>query len=310
MRLAQLRDFVQIVDAGSIRAAARTRGVSQPTLSKALRSLEDELGVQLVQRTAQGILLTRSGRSFLAHARAVQSELRKAGEELADIAGAGRSVVAFGVSGAGLMLIPDAITHFAREHPAFHIRVVEGAPHALLPLLREHSLDFFIGPKPVDALGPQVKMRPLFRVPLVVAGRSGHPLRRAKTLRELSDASWLLFSATGWGDALLGRAFTAVGLAEPKALVQCESYAAAIALLSRTDALGLIPRQQLADSRLREVVEEIAVSDAIPDLVFAIYFRADASLAAPAVALSRALIAEGRRLASESARDDSTGALQ
>ena len=80
--------------------------------------------------------------------------------------------------------------------------------------------------------------------------------------------------------------------------------------ISRTDALGIIPRQQLADSRLREVVEEIAVSDAIPDLVFAMYFRADASLAAPAVALSRALIAEGRRLASESARDDSTGALQ
>jgi DNA-binding transcriptional LysR family regulator len=74
MRLAQLRDFVQIV-AGSIRAAARARGVSQPTLSKALRSLEDELGNQLVQRTAQGILLTRSGRVFLARARAVPSEL-------------------------------------------------------------------------------------------------------------------------------------------------------------------------------------------------------------------------------------------
>ena len=304
MRLAQLRDFVQIVDAGSIRSAARARGVSQLTLSKALRSLEDELGVHLLQRTARGVLLTRAGRAFLAHARAVQSELRKAGEELADIAGAGRSVVAFGASAAGLMLIPDAINRFARDHRAFHIRIVEGAPHALLPLLREHSLDFFLGPKPTDALGPQVRTRPLFRVPLVVAGRVGHPLRRATSLRDLSGAPWILFSATGWSDAMLGQAFKAAGLAQPQALVQCESYAAAISLLSRTDALAIIPRQQLADSRLQEVVREIAVSDAIPELAFAMYMRADASLAAPAVALSRALMSEGRRFSADWARKE------
>ena len=119
---------------------------------------------------------------------------------------------------------------------------MEGAPHALLPLLRDHSLDFFIGPKPVEALGPSVRTRPLFRVPLVVAGRRDHPLRRARTLRDLSEAPWILFSAAGWGDALLGQAFAAAALAEPRALVQCESYAAAISLLSRTDALGIIPR--------------------------------------------------------------------
>ena len=210
--------------------------------------------------------------------------------------------MAFGVSAAGLMLIPDAITHFSRENPAFHIRIVEGAPHALLPLLRDHSLDFFIGPKPVEALGPSVRTRPLFRVPLVVAGRRDHPLRRARTLRDLSEAPWILFSAAGWGDALLGQAFAAAALAEPRALVQCESYAAAISLLSRTDALGIIPRQQLADPGLRGVLLEIAVTDTIPELVFATYLRSDASLSAPAMALSRALIIQGRRLAAESSR--------
>jgi hypothetical protein len=93
-------------------------------------------------------------------------------------------------------------------------------------------------------------------------------------------------------------------------LVQCESYAAAISLLSRTDTLGIVPRQQLADSGLREVVREIAVTDAISDLVFVMYLRADGSLAAPAVALSRVLMTEGRRLASDSARERITAALE
>jgi DNA-binding transcriptional LysR family regulator len=298
MRLAQLRDFVQIVDSGSIRAAARARGVSQPAMTKVLRSLEEELGTHLVERTAHGILLTRSGRAFLSRARAVQSELRKASEELADIAGYGRSVVAIGDSAAGLMLVPRAVARFANENASFHLRIVEGATHALLPLLREHTLDFFLAPKPNGIPANDLRVRPLFRIPLVVACRQAHPLRRARTLRELSDACWILFSAAGWSDSLLGHAFAAARLGEPRAVVQCESYAAAISLLARTDALGIIPRTQMTDSGLCE----IPVADAIPELVFTIYMRRDGPLSGPANALARAFVAEGRRLAEASAR--------
>src|SRR5205085_3276787 len=89
MRLSQLSDFVSTVEAGSIRAAARARGVSHPAMSKSLRTLESEVGVPLIRRSTRGVVCTPAGRAFLGRARAIAAELRKAQEELADLTALG-----------------------------------------------------------------------------------------------------------------------------------------------------------------------------------------------------------------------------
>ena len=298
MRLSQIRDFISIVEAGSIRAAARSRGVSQPTMTKSMRRLEEDLRVRLVQRTTQGIVPTTAGRAFLARARAVQAELRKADEELAQLAGEHGGTAAFGVSATAALLVPDALVRFRRQHPAAYVRIVEGAVQALLPLVRDETLDFVLGPKVpgTGKIDAQFKSRPLFRLPLVVCGRRGHPLRAARSLRELGDAPWLLFSASGWAGAMLEQAFSTAGLARPRSLVQCESYAAAIQLLASTDTLGLLPRQQLADSMGRALLQEIPIADPVPPVAFVILMRADVPLTPVASAMAAAVMAAARRL--------------
>ena len=186
MRLSQLRDFIDIVEGGSLRAAARQRGISQPVLTKSLRSLEESVRARLLLRTAQGIVLTPSGRALLVRARAVQAQLAKAREEISEIAGDRGGSVAFGASASGLVLLPDALARFHVEYPRSHVRIVEGAPKALLSQLRDESLDFFIGPRPRGALEPHLRARPLFRLPLAVAARRGHPLRNARSILTLS----------------------------------------------------------------------------------------------------------------------------
>src|SRR5207245_11566682 len=89
MRLSQLHDFVSIVEAGSIRAAARAHGVSHPAMSKSLRTLEAEVGVSLIRRSTRGVVCTPAGRAFLARARSIAAELRKAREELPDLGAPG-----------------------------------------------------------------------------------------------------------------------------------------------------------------------------------------------------------------------------
>jgi DNA-binding transcriptional LysR family regulator len=296
VRLSQIRDFISIVEAGSIRAAARGRGVSQPTMTKSMRRLEEELGVRLVQRTTQGIVPTPSGRAFLARARAVQAELRKADEELAELAGERGGTAAFGVSATAALVIPDALVRFRNQHPHAYVRIVEGAVPVLLPLLRDETLDFVLGPKIPGKNDAQFRSRPLFRLPLVVAGRRGHPLRTARSLRELADAQWLLFSASGWPGAMLERAFTAAGIPRPRSLIQCESYAAAIDLLVSTDTLGLIPPQQLAEPAARGLLQEVAVTEPIPPVSFVMLARADVPLTPVAAAMAAALTAAARRL--------------
>ena len=87
MRLHQLNHFVAIVEAGSIRAAARAEGVSHPAMTKSLRLLEDDVGISLLRRSTRGVVCTPAGQALLARARVIRSEVRKAEEEIAVWAG-------------------------------------------------------------------------------------------------------------------------------------------------------------------------------------------------------------------------------
>lgn len=297
MRLNQIRDFIATVEAGSLRAAARGVGVSQPALTKSLRQLESELGAQLLQRSSRGISPTPSGLAFLTRARVVQAELRRASEDLASLKGARAGAVAFGVSpSAAVLLIPESLVRFRQQYPLAEIRVVEGVLPALLAPLRDETLDFVVGQKPPGGLDPSIRHRPLYRGRLVVAGRRGHPLRAARSLRELADASWLMYTGRGQG-GVLERFFAAVGLPAPKVIVHCESYSAALALLARTDTLGLVVPQLLAQPYAHGFLQQIQIEETPPELPVGLFTRANAPLPAAAAAMAAAVSATARRLA-------------
>ena len=293
MQLNQVRAFVAVVDCGSLRAAARRLGVSQPAMTKSIRSLEAELNAQLVQRTNRGVFPTAAGKAFLARARVVQAELRKAGEEVAQIAGQRGGSVAFGVGVPVLALVPGALAHFHREHPAVRVRVVEGPGSALLPLVRDETLDFCLARSARAGLEPGLRYRSLLRSRLVVAGRRGHPLSRARALSGLVDASWLVFRAPGTG-GVLEQAFARAGLPPPHSMVHCESYGIALTLLATGDTIGLIAPDLLELPFLRPWVQEIKLDDPLPALPVGIYTRADAPLTPAAAGMVKAVVTAAR----------------
>jgi DNA-binding transcriptional LysR family regulator len=297
MRLTQLRDFLAAVDAGSLRAAARAIGVSQPAITKSIRQLENELHVQLLQRNARGATVTRAGKAFLERARVIRAELRKAEDELQRLRGGATGSVAFGIAPAACTLIvPEAVLQFRRHHPEANIRIVEGVNAALLPLVRDETLDFSIGQSPLAALAGALKFKPLFRPQLTVVGRRGHPLRSAKSLRDLARASWLMFHPPGSG-ATLEKAFRAAGLPLPQPVLQCESYAAALALIAKTDALGLLIHQVTEDVFGRHDVQAIPVAESVPAPLIGMYLRTDTPLTPTAATMAQAVTATARRLA-------------
>src|SRR6202023_2278377 len=97
MELRHLRYFVAVADAGSLTvAAARKLHTSQPSLSRQIRALEDEVGAQLLTRNARGIELTPAGRAFLDQARLVLSQVKAAADAARGIAHPAKPCFAMG----------------------------------------------------------------------------------------------------------------------------------------------------------------------------------------------------------------------
>ena len=294
MRLNQIRDLIAVSEAGSLRAAARRIGISQPAMSKSLAELEREFHAQLLTRTSRGVALTAAGRAFVARARVVQGELRKVEEDLAALRGGTEGTVAFGIGPAvGLPLVPGAMARFRADRPRAQVRIREGMRDALLPLVRDETLDFAVTERRADTTEPGIHFRPLFRLDLVVVACKGHRLARATSLSDLANASWLFFHPPGSGGPL-EVAFGAAGLSSPNALVHCESYVTALALMARTDLLGLVPPEIIDEPMASRYIQRIPVREGIPSPRIGIFTRADTPLSPTAALMVQALVGAAR----------------
>lgn len=275
MQLSQLRHFLAVAQAGSIRAAARGLGLSQPALTRSLRVLEEQLDTVLVRRTARGVELTEAGRLFLARARNVQREVSSAEQELSELAGRGSSSVAFGCASViAALLIPGALRRFRERRPDAHVRIVEGTQETLLPQLRDGSLDLAACLRLDSESTAGFRIKPLVKLRLVVVGRVGHPLRHAGSLSALRDAQWVTFRPPG-GGGVLEHLYAQEGLEAPRRTVHCDSQGIQIAMLAESDALAMMSRHMLGTPSVRGLLEEIPIDRAAPLLTMALYQRAD-----------------------------------
>jgi len=298
MRLKQIQDFLAVVEAGSIHAAARKIGVSQPAMTKSLRGLEAELHVQLLRRTNHGVVPTPAGRAFFARANVAHSELRKAEEEMAQLGGEGVGSVAFGVGPtAGTLIVPEAIANFRQQFPRTRVRILEGFSPIILPLVLDETLDFAVGVRPGGKLNAALAFRPLFRHDLVVVARKGHPMRNVRALAELANAHWLTVQPYSFPGGPLDQIFSSAGLPGPKQTIQCESYNIVVALLAKTDMLGILSNRLLAAPLARDSLQPIAVAERLPSYTAGMYTRVGSPLTSPAAAMAKAMTAAARRLA-------------
>jgi LysR family transcriptional regulator, regulator of abg operon len=298
MQLGQIRAFLEVRESGSLRAAARRIGISQPAISKAMASLEADLQAVLFIRTSRGVRLTEAGRLFGARAGAMLAELGRAREELSELSGGTKGSVAVGLGAAAIVLAPRAIARFRAERPQARIRIREGTRDVLLPMVRDGSLDFAIaerGPAPVEG---GLVFRTLWQAEMAIAARRGHTLARATLLAELAGASWVLVYRLGAG-GLLERAFAAAGLPTPDMSVHCESHAVTLALIAGSDLVGVLPVQDLQAGVAAGRLQRVDIRERLPRLHIGAFMRADTPLSIAAQRMLQAITLAARSRRSE-----------
>lgn len=294
MRLTQIRHFLCVVDAGSLHAAAKALSISQPAITKSLGGLESELQVQLLQRTPRGIALTPQGRLFLARARAVDAEIRRAREELA--ADAGEATVTVGVGPqAATFIVPPALAMFRKRFPFAGVRIIEVVGASLPNLLRDKAFDLAVGGKPTGRLARGLAFKPLYHNSVTVAARRNHPLAHATSLAELKDAEWV---SLGFGDASLGHvenAYAKVGLPPPQRIIASDSYNVVNSILVASDAVAILPSRLVHESIARDALQALPIREPLPAFTAGLLTRADGPLSRVVQAMADALVAAGRQ---------------
>jgi len=189
MTLQQLRDFLAIVEHGSLRGAARAREVSQAGLTRSLQKLEAELGLSLLVRTSQGVSLTAYGEHLLSYAQQILASCERVTEDLRQMQGLEGGTLRLGISPSpSIELLPFVLPEFRRLYPGVMIELVHGLGQLLLTALREQRIELAVTPLSQRADAADLASTPLYPTDPCLICRSGHPLAQATSVVQLREA--------------------------------------------------------------------------------------------------------------------------
>ncbi len=251
--LHSIRIVRAISEHGTISAAARSLGYSQPAVSQHLRRAEARLGMPLVVRAGRGVRLTEPGQVIARHAVAITSALDAANGDLADLVGlAAGTVRVAGFPTASSTLIPRLLQRMREAHPGITVGYVEAEPPEAIGMLRDGLVDVAItfaysgdradphreGDGSLDSI-------PLFTEPVVIALSERHPLAagEAVELALLGDDRWIAGCPLCRGHLLA--ACEAVGVT-PRIELETDNAVAVLNLVSRNLGIALLPQLALA----------------------------------------------------------------
>jgi LysR family hca operon transcriptional activator len=243
MELRHLRYFVAVADAGSLTVAAqRMLHTSQPSLSRQIRDLEDELGAQLLTRGARGIELTPAGRAFLDHARLVLSQVEAAAEAARRVAHPAKPCFVMGfLTGHELTWMPEALQILRDELPNIDVMISSQYSPLLADGLSKGKIDAAFLRREQGA--PDLAFRLLVKEPLVVVLPSNHRLAALKAISpgDLAGETFVSVSATapvlrGVIDNYLKRSGINITPAH-----EADHLAMGMSLIASTRGVGLLP---------------------------------------------------------------------
>ncbi len=196
MELRHLRYFVAVAEAGSLTVAAeRKLHTSQPSLSRQIRDLEDEVGAQLLTRRASGIELTPAGRAFLDHASVVLSQVEAAGEAARRVAHPAKPCFSIGfLTGHELTWMPEALRILRDELPNIDVMISSQYSPLLAEGLSKGKIDAAFLRK--ERALPDLAFRLLVKEPLIVILPSDHRLAALKAIspRDLAGETFVIVS--------------------------------------------------------------------------------------------------------------------
>ena len=281
LRLRDLFVFFTVVEYGSMARAGAKLGVSTPSISEAIATLEHALGVRLLDRSPKGVVATPYGEALLARGRAAFDELRQGIRDIEHIADPGAGELRIGCPesiAAGFLVA--VLERFSQDHPRVRFHVVPVfQPTVEFPELHERKVDLVfarLAKEPVQGrLGEDLNAEVLFndRYSVVVGERSKWGRRRTVELGDLVDEPWIMTPLDALGDSFVAKAFRVRGLKVPSLVITTFSIHLRNNLVGNGNFITALPASVLRLYRKRHGLKELPIELSVRPPVAAVTLR-------------------------------------
>lgn len=308
MNLEQLRGFVEVAELGHFTQAAAKLHLAQPSLSRQISSLEQEMGAELFHRARGNISLTDAGETLLPRARRMLADAEAIRSEMAELAGLQRGRVRLGATPTlCISLVAEAMRAFHTAHPGVELLLTEAGSNVLIEELAAGAVDMALITLS-DALpitGSALVRTPLLTEELVVVSSAARPpivAGEGIDLDELAHLPLVFFAESYDLRATTDAAFRAAGL-DPTPVIEGAEMDTVLRFVERALGVAVVPAMVLLD---RPGLRSVRLVDPRLIRTIGLAHRSDVNPTRAAAAMRRVITATVGELVD---RDPTTMAL-
>ena len=254
-----MRVYVAVIEEGSFTGASNVLYMTQSGVSRAVASMESELGLPLLIRSRSGVTPTDAGERVLVHARAALSEMERIRQDAAAMAGleVGRLRIG-GFPSACARLMPGIIGEFERRYPSIEILVSEGTDQKVSGWIHENAID--VGFVHLPSAGLHTVPIAVDKMLLVLP--PGHPLAETSSVVSTSRlSSEPLILPRGRSEPIVASIFREAGIA-PKVRFMLRDVGTVLSMVR--EGMGVSILAQMSLTALPGLLSEVSVRSIEP----------------------------------------------
>lgn len=273
MEFKRLQYFVMVVQQSSFSEAAKKLHLSQPSLSKAIKNLELEVGFQLLERTTKRVQLTESGSVIYERALQILNEADILQQEIKEVKWTGSGSVQIGMIESVKNWLPSILHGYQQEFPSMHVKLIEVLSRADVErALRQYTVHVCLTNQFIEAT--DIVTTPLYQEHLAVIMHPKHRLanKESITLADLEDETFIVTSV-----GLQTRKDIFSAFAEENVRMnmryEVERFETIVELVRENIGISIIPQNYFADRPDTTIMVKTTNSETLTRTVYLAYLK-------------------------------------
>jgi DNA-binding transcriptional LysR family regulator len=279
----QLETFIEVTRLSSFSRAAEKRFRTQPAISSQIRSLEEDVGARLLDRSGGKVSLTASGKLFLKFAEETLDARKAATTAIAETERVPRGEIVVGANeGTCLHILPEVFAHFKKQYPDVSVNIRRADYAKVLESVIDNSVDFGVVSLPVT--DNRLTAVLIHRDDLVLIVTPRHPLAKLKSASAVDIAQYpLVMPKVGHTRDALDQLFHERKL-KPRYAMELDSSELLKRFVAADVGVGFISRSNVQEDLKANVLTAVPLADVQIRRDLALVFRKDKALSRAALA--------------------------